>query len=364
MNDFSHTSAIQPIRIVLVGVGPMGHSWITAIKQNPRVKLVGLVDVVEEIANKAKLFNGDLDVITGNNFLEVARETKADAIINVTPPSAHLDVTVKALLNGYQVLTEKPLTENLKQAHIVIAAAEQSNNLVMVSQSRRWNSQVFEFRQMIDSLGEKGILNCLFFKAPKFGGFRDLMDSPLILDMAIHMFDNARFLLNTNAKTVYCHEFNPSWSWYKGDSGASTICEMDNGAIFTFTGNWSSPGAETSWDSDWRYSGELGSAMWDGDNRPIRDGLGSFDYHNSFEQTGISMALTQFVDALITNTIPMGEVRENIESLAIVEAALESSRTKQVVIVDDLLDRALENAIKENEYPELKDTLNAKELKV
>ncbi|HEY4898989.1 MAG TPA: hypothetical protein VIH79_04640, partial [Candidatus Nanopelagicaceae bacterium] len=134
-----------------------------------------------------------------------------------------------------------------------------------------------------------------------------------------------------------------------------------------FTGNWSSPGAETSWDSDWRYSGELGSVTWDGDNHPLRDGLGSFDYHAPFEQTGISEALSQFVNALKTNTTPMGEVHENIESLAIVQAALESSRTKQIVIVDDLLERALESAIKENEYPELMDFLNeqrSKELKV
>ena len=354
MSDFSQISATEPIRVVLVGAGSMGHDWITAIGQNPDVKLVGVVDVVKEMADKAKSFSGLSDVITGNDFLKVARETNAAAIINATTPSAHLAVTVKALLNGYQVLTEKPLTEDLIQAHIVVAAAQQSGNLVMVSQSRRWNSQVFEFRQMVDSLGEKGILNCLFFKASKFGGFRELMESPLILDMAIHMFDNARFLLNSNAKTVYCHEFNPSWSWYKGNSGASTICEMDNGTIFTFTGNWSSPGAETSWDSDWRYSGEFGSATWDGDNRPIRDGVGSFNYHKSFEQIGISVALAQFVNALKTNTTPMGEVRENIESLAIVQAALESSRTKQVVIVDDLLERALASAIKDNEYPELK----------
>ena len=59
----------------------------------------------------------------------------------------------------------------------------------------------------------------------------------------------------------------------------------------------------------------------------------------------------------------MGEVRENIESLAVVQAALESSRTKQLVIVDALLESALENAIIENEYPELKNTLNARQLK-
>ena len=359
MSDFSKISTTHPLRVVLVGAGSMGQQWITAVNQNSEAKLVGIVDVAKEMAEKAKSFSGQRDVLIGTDFLDVAKKASADVILNVTTPGAHLDVSVRALLNGYQVLTEKPLTEDLKQAHVVVAAAQFSGNLIMVSQSRRWNPDAFEFRQMIDSLGAKGILNCLFFKAIRFGGFRDLMDSPLILDMAIHMFDNARFLLDSNAKTVYCHEFNPSWSWYKGDSGASTICEMDNGAIFTFTGNWSSPGAETSWNSEWRYSGELGSATWDGDNRPVRYGGVGFEYSKPFEEAGISVALAQFIDALRTEKAPMGEVHENLESLAIVEAALESSRTKKLVIVDDLLNHALANALKENAYPELKGTLDA-----
>jgi adenine/guanine phosphoribosyltransferase-like PRPP-binding protein len=72
------------------------------------------------------------------------------------------------------------------------------------------------------------------------------------------------------------------------------------------------------------------------------------------------VALAQFIYALRTEKAPMGEVHENLESLAIVEAALESSRTKKLVIVDDLLNHALANALKENAYPELKGTLDAK----
>ena len=35
------------------------------------------------------------------------------------------------------------------------------------------------------------------------------MDSPLVLDMAIHTFDQARFITGANPISVYCHEFNP-----------------------------------------------------------------------------------------------------------------------------------------------------------
>ena len=41
------------------------------------------------------------------------------------------------------------------------------------------------------------------------------MESPLLLDMAIHTFDQARFITGADALSVYCHEFNPAGSWYR-----------------------------------------------------------------------------------------------------------------------------------------------------
>lgn len=54
-----------------------------------------------------------------------------------------------------------------------------------------------------------------------FGGFRDKMPSPLILDMAIHHFDLARYMSGADPVAVYAKEFNPAGSWYKGDVSAT-----------------------------------------------------------------------------------------------------------------------------------------------
>ena len=59
-----------------------------------------------------------------------------------------------------------------------------------------------------------------FFKAPHFGGFREEMAHPLLVDMAIHAFDAARYLLGADPVSVYCEAFNPAWSWYAGDAAA------------------------------------------------------------------------------------------------------------------------------------------------
>ena len=139
----------------------------------------------------------------------------------------------------------------------------------MVSQSRRYNEQLWAYENQISALGRTGVLTTEFFKAPHFGGFRDEMDHPLLLDMAVHQMDSARFLLHSDPVAVYCEEYNPAWSWYRGDAGCTAVYEMASGARYVFTGSWCSPGLETSWNGSWRASGEHGSASWSGDDLPV-----------------------------------------------------------------------------------------------
>ena len=47
--------------------------------------------------------------------------------------------------------------------------------------------------------GEVGTVTTEFFKAPRFGGFREQMAYPLLVDMAIHQFDLARDLIQAEA---------------------------------------------------------------------------------------------------------------------------------------------------------------------
>src|SRR5690606_15374997 len=171
-----------------------------------------------------------------------ARETGARAIVNVTVPRAHHPVTTAALTAGLPVLGEKPVAETVSRALSLVAAAEVTGRLFVVSQSRRYNRRLFAFREQARTLGDLGVLTTEFFKAPRFGGFREEMPHPLLIDMAIHPFDSARFLLDAEPVSVYCEEYNPSWSWYSGDAAAAAVFEMTGGVRYVYTGSWCSPG--------------------------------------------------------------------------------------------------------------------------
>jgi predicted dehydrogenase len=231
------------------------------------------------------------------------------------------------------------MADSLESAREMVAASERAGKLYMVSQSRRYDARIQAYRRSIEaSCGTLGILNVDFYIGAHFGGFRDEMASPLVLDMAIHTFDQARYLSGSDALSVYCEEFNPAWSWYQGDACATALFEMEGGLRFNYRGAWCSEGLHTSWEGNWRAVGDSGSAVWDGfdgvkgSSVAERGGFHSTmeEHGESIEEgvpSGIAGSLRDFLNALKTGAAPMGECHDNIRSLAMVFGALESSRT-------------------------------------
>ncbi|PRY13906.1 putative dehydrogenase [Kineococcus rhizosphaerae] len=343
------------MKVVLVGAGGMGKAWLATILADPAVELAGVVDLDLGVAGAALADAGVPDVPVGTDTVALAREVGADAVVNVTVPVAHHPVTTAALFAGYPVLGEKPVAPTVAQALSLVAASEVSGQPFVVSQSRRYNAHVDAFRAQARALGDLGSLATEFFKAPHFGGFREEMDHVLLVDMAIHQFDLARFLLDAEPVSVYCEEFNPSWSWYAGAASAAAVFEMSTGARYTFTGSWCAPGLETSWNGAWRLSGARGSALWDGDHDPVVEGAEAGPADDPGE--GIAGSLAAFTRFLADGTPLWGEVHDNVLSLAMVEAAVESAATGTRVRLDDVLDRAHAQAVADEQREDVLEVL-------
>ncbi|MEU0742349.1 Gfo/Idh/MocA family oxidoreductase [Streptomyces sp. NPDC006134] len=347
----------DPLRVVVVGAGGMGRAWLAAVTASPEAELVGVVDLDLEAARRATADLGRLDLPLGTDVVTLAAEAGAQAVINVTVPAAHHSVTTAALFAGLPVLGEKPAADTMARALSLAAASEASGHLFMVSQSRRWNPHLFALRDMVKELGAIGTLTTDFFRAPHFGGFREEMPYPLLADMAIHAFDSARFLLDADPVAVHCSAYNPKWSWYDGDAAATAVFEMEGDVRYVYNGSWCSPGAETSWNGSWRVSGEKGSALWDGENEPVLVADVRPAERPRSPYSDIAGSLHAFVEALRTGAAPMGEVHENVMSLVMVEASVQSARTGQRVLVDEVLQQAHAAAVRAETRPEVREVL-------
>jgi predicted dehydrogenase len=336
---------VKTFKALIVGAGAMGHAWGKNLRECDEVEVGGWVDIRPGVAAQAADELKLAGVYSGEDLGAALAQVRPDFVVDVSTPEAHHDVTVQALGAGVPVLGEKPMADSMERAREMVTAAERAGRLYMVSQSRRYDARLNGLRRLIvEHTGSPGILNSDFYIGAHFGGFRDEMPSPLLLDMAIHTFDAARYLSGADPLRVYCDEFNPPWSWYRGDACATAIFEMSGGLRYVYRGSWCSEGRHTSWEAEWRAVGPHGTATWDGQGAPVAEIVverGGF--HAQVETrtgkvaagmpAGIAGSLRDFLRALKTGATPMGECHDNIKSLAMVFAAIESAAAGRRVVL-------------------------------
>jgi predicted dehydrogenase len=336
------------LRAVLVGCGGISAAWLKPARETPGLEITGLVDLVEAAARqRAAEFNLP-EARIGTDLAAMLDETNPDLVFDCTPPDSHVTVTLKALQHGCHVLGEKPMADSMVNARRMVTAAAQAGKLYAVIQNRRYLAQIRRLRQFVASgaIGPLNVLNSDFYIGAHFGGFRDQMQHALLLDMAIHTFDAARFLSGSEAISVYCKEWNPAGSWYAHGAAAVAIFEMADGSIYNYRGSWCAEGLMTSWESDWRLIGQKGSARWDGADylaAQVKSGPGGFiselreadvpPFTGPDKVRGHSSLIAEFVECVRTGRSPETTCTDNIKSLAMVFGALESAQSDRPVTI-------------------------------
>ena len=338
-------------RVVLVGCGVMGAGWLRALAEPDlarRVELAALVDANLAVAECARQKFGLTDVPVYGSLQAALSEASADIVFDVAVPGARKDIVLEALRHGCHVLTEKPMAATLEDATEILRALDKSGLVHAVTQNRRFKPSIRRIRKFLESgaIGQVSALHCDFFVGAHFGGFRDEMEHVLLLDMAIHTLDAARFMSGKDADAVYCLETNPAGSWYAHGAAANAIFELGDGVVFTYRGSWAAEGANTSWEAGWRIIGSKGTLLWDGEEtvtakvvdgqegffRPLRDVDVPAWTDSSVTREHVSVII-DFLDAVESGRPPESPASDNIKSLAMVFGAIESAKTRQRVTI-------------------------------
>ena len=331
----------------------MSKGWLKAIAETPalrdRITIVGLNDINPDAAHRLAAEFGLGKAAVESDLEALLNGTRPDLVFDVVIPGARHDVVATALAHGCHVLSEKPMATSLADARDLVARAAAAGRIHAVVQNRRYIAGVRRIRRLLDSgaLGELTALHADFFIGAHFGGFRDVMQNVLLLDMAIHTFDAARFMSGRDARAVYCQESNPRGSWYRQGAAANAIFELGGDATFTYRGSWSAEGANTSWESQWRIIGTRGTLLWDGADRfEAHVVAGDQGFHRPLAELAVpepadaaathghASVIADFFRAVETGTPPETVGSDNINSLAMVFAAIESAKTRQRIVIE------------------------------
>lgn len=337
---------------VLCGCGAMAKGWLRAIQSTPEIsgaiRIAGLVDLNENTARALAEEFALTDAVIGTDLRAVLAETKADILFDIVIPQARFAVVEAGLDAGCHVLSEKPLAASMEEAATLVELAKKAGKIHAVVQNRRFIAGIRRLRRALEDgvIGDLTAIHCDFFLGPHFGGFREEMKNVLLLDMAIHTFDAARFVANEKPLSVFCVEKNPVGSWYAHGASANAIFEFSNDVVFTYRGSWCAEGERTSWEARWRLIGSKGMILWDGednfsasvagDDQGLLRGFKTVNVSDTVSEKdtrGHASVILSFLDSIRTSEMPETASFDNINSLAMVIGAIESARLGQRVSI-------------------------------
>jgi predicted dehydrogenase len=324
----------------------------------PEIELVGCVDrdpralelTVEQVGVPAERCFTSLE-----RALAVA---DPDAVLVATTLQGHAPVARAALEAGKHVLVEKPFAPSLAEARALVDLADERGRVLMVSQNYRFFPAVRAVVELVRS-GELGALHAVEIDfrhrttvpEPSARTGHLVLAQPLLMDMSIHHFDLLRLVLGRDATWVSCQAWNEPWSGFDGPPTAVAAIRFGDRTV-SYRGSWLTWGPNTPWAGEWRMTFERGEVWWtsrdpgtqasrgglgvtgseDGERVVVRDAGGErrlpLPVLPLVDQAG---SLAELLDAVRAGRQPESSGRENLGSLALALAAIDSAERGEPV---------------------------------
>ncbi|MBE3557973.1 MAG: Gfo/Idh/MocA family oxidoreductase [Ktedonobacteraceae bacterium] len=327
------------VRIIQVGMGGWGRNWTRyVVSRNTDVELVACVDPVPAMQ---ELSQKEITLPANRYFTslsEALARVDCDAVLITTSLEGHVPSALTALAAGKHVLLEKPFAPTIEEAQQVVAAAQQQNRVLMISQNYRFFPAVQAVRELVRQgmLGPLGNVSIDFRRyantAPKENHKHYTLWQPLLVDMSIHHFDLMRYIFGQEASQIFCQTWNPPWSNFATAPAATAAITFDGGTIVNYQGSWVSPGPQTSWSGEWRMEFARGEVIWEsrGDtpDHVTLHLLGEQPQALALPEVPLTDrhgSLHAFVQAIRTGQEPESSGRDNLQTLALMLAAVKSA---------------------------------------
>lgn len=349
-------------RMIQVGTGGFGGAWCSTFLP-PNIQ-EGLIEVVAAVdINPAALDNArtHLGLRADQCYTDLQRaldENRADFCTIVVPPAFHEQVVDAALAHDLHILSEKPIADTLAGSVRIAEKVKRAGKLMGVTMSHRFDQDKSTLRHELRS-GHWGAVDyvvCRFTcdcrRYGSWGAFRHEIPDTLMVEGAVHHLDILADLAGSRCDTLYAQTWNPSWGEFKGDSQGLVLMHCENGTRAFYEGAKSNAVGLNGWGQEY-FRAECEGATLILNHRRLerfvhRPGHSTYLEEGQGEPVPLleqpKWANTWLVEKFVRwldGEEPMEtNVEDNLQSVALVFAAIESSRTGQPVRVQEMLARA------------------------
>ena len=225
---------MQKKKCVIVGTGVRGlWSYMQHIVKghlSDICELSGMYDIVPSRSRVMRERMGAPDIPIFDSFEGMLDTVKPDYVLVTTMDSNHHDYIIRALDKGYDVISEKPLTNTRKKALEIMEAEKRSGHKVRVIFNMRYMRPIEDLKRIVTS-GVIGEVRHIDFQwlldrdhgADYYRRWHRYMENTtsLLVHKSTHHFDVINWILGKKPESVYADctlEFYGKNGPYRGAS--------------------------------------------------------------------------------------------------------------------------------------------------
>ncbi len=199
--------------VVVVGYGYAGRCFHTPLlATTPGLHLYGVVSGRAEVREQIRHRFG---VKTFAHFEDALADPQVDVLVLATPNDLHAPQAIAAMRAGKHVVTDKPMCLNLAEADAMIATSRQTGRLLSVFHNRRWDGDFLTIRTILEQglLGELFLVETAWLQArpPRGWSSERRRGGGKLLDLGVHLIDQAMLLLEAPVTQVYARLHSGVW---------------------------------------------------------------------------------------------------------------------------------------------------------
>lgn len=237
----------RKIRSAVLGLGRLGYWHAVNVSKIRNAELAAVCDMNHETAKRVAK---ELEVpfYTANPD-DIFQDESIQAVIIASPTSTHFDLLKKAAESGKAIFVEKPLTINLNEALEIQAIIKKNKTICQVGFMRRFDPAYDAAKKRIDA-GDIG--DPIYFRGisrdPHAPHEEFIQHSGgMFVDVSIHDFDIARYLMNSEVTSVSAHgrvlkypfmekyaDVDQSLTYMEFSSGAAGDAEASRNAYYGY----------------------------------------------------------------------------------------------------------------------------------
>jgi predicted dehydrogenase len=341
----------------MIGAGGMARHWLGRFLPafGERLTVAGLVDIAPAVLHPAA---DALGLLAAARFTDMAAafaaldagNLAANCCIVVVPPRFHRPAVEAAAERGLAILCEKPIADTWEDVVAIYRTVTAAGVKMQVMQNYRYTSRIQTVKGVLDSrrLGRLHYLVARFAadyrRRLAWGAeFRHEMRHPLLIEGAIHHFDQLRHLSGADCASLAGWEWLPEGgrASFKGECVAQYVLRMTDDTRASYEGSGLAGGWQNTWHHEYyRAECEGGAVVVDRDDSvrveewlPGR-GLRVEEVPAArLDWEGHQAVIAQFLDWLDGGPPPATVLADNIKSVAMLFGAIDASASNQVVDV-------------------------------